>query len=206
MVTAESLSGLSAVFNTEVSLTLTLAFFTALIVIYSVFIFYFYRFLAKKNLIELNLSQYNQYSNQASVKFFAALLYILEYIIVLPVLTFFWFTVLSVLILILSEGIPVAIVLLISAALVAAVRITAYINEDLSRDLAKMLPFTLVAIAITKPGFFEIESLMLRIVEIPSLFSNILYYLTIIIVIELIMRITEFFNQGSSDTEEEETD
>ena len=58
-----------------------LAFFTTVIVIYSVFIFYFYRYLAKKNLIELNLNQYNNYDSPGLIKFFAVIFYIIEYII-----------------------------------------------------------------------------------------------------------------------------
>ncbi len=183
---------LRALFSGETSLILTLAFFTAVIVVYSVFVFYFYQFLAKKNLIEFNLSQYNKYSNPSIVKFFAFIFYIVEYIILLPVVTFFWFSVLAILILLLSKGIGTATILLISAALVASVRVTSYVNEDLSRDLAKMLPFTLLAIAITTAGFFNIGALLSRISEIPSLFYNIPYYLLFIVAIELIMRFTDF--------------
>ena len=203
-----ALENLSGIFSGEVSLMLTLLFFTAVLVIYSVFVFYFYRFLAKKNLIELNLAQYNQYSNPAIIKFFATLFYIAEYIIILPVLTFFWFAVLAVLILVLSEDLTSSTILLISAALVASVRITAYLSENLSRDLAKMLPFTLIAIAITKPGFFIIQSLLERVQEIPTLFSNIPYYLVFIVLVELVMRVFEFtqgfFVVGEEDVVETE--
>jgi hypothetical protein len=168
-----------------------LAFFTTVIVIYSVFIFYFYRYLAKKNLIELNLNQYNNYDSPGLIKFFAVIFYIIEYIVLLPILTFFWFAFLAILILILAEGIEISTILLISAALVASVRVASYINGDLSKDLAKMLPFTLLAIAITKQDFFDISSLFSRASEIPSLFSNIPYYLLFIIALEVIMRITE---------------
>jgi len=189
----------------EANLMLTLIFFTAVIVLYSVFVFYFYRFLAKKNIIELNLNQYNQYSNPFTIKLFAAISYIIEYIIILPILTFFWFAILSILILLLSKGLEISTILLISAALVASVRVTAHVSEDLSKDLAKMLPFTLLAIAITTSGFFDINALFSRIQEIPSLFSNIPYYLIFIVAIELIMRVFTFFSDivQSSKAEEE---
>jgi len=195
---------ITTLFTGEIPLALTLIFFTAVIVVYSVFVFYFYRFLAKKNIIELNLNQYNQYANQAVVKFFAVIFYLIEYVIILPFLTFFWFGVLSILILLLSKGIEISTILLISAALVAAVRITAYVSEDLSKDLAKMLPFTLLAIAITTAGFFDINALFSRITEIPSLFSHVLYYLLFIIAVELIMRTLEFFNSLIQSPEAEE--
>ena len=203
MAIAENLTRL---LSSESNLIIVLLFFTAVIVIYAVFVFYFYRFLAKKNLIELNLNQYNQYQHPAATKFFAALFYIIEYLIFLPILTFFWFAVLSILILLLSKGLEIRTILLISAALVAAVRITSYITEDLSKDLAKMLPFTLLAIAITTAGFFDAGALIARTSEIPSLLSKIPYYLLFIVGIELIMRITEFIQSAFHTSEEEETE
>jgi len=201
-ISANISANLTNIFTGGTNLIMTLLFFTLILVGYSVFVFYFYRYLAKKNLIELNLSQYNKYSNRAIVKSFAIIFYILEYIVILPVLTFFWFAVLAILILILSEGLPPLTILLISAALVAAVRITSYISESLSKDLAKMLPFTLIAIAITKPGFFAIDTLLSRIQNIPSLFSNILYYLLFIIGVELIMRTFELLKNAFRHNEE----
>ncbi|MFH0711881.1 MAG: hypothetical protein V1889_02115 [archaeon] len=200
------LNDMTTVFSSRTNLLFILAFFTTVIVIYSVFVFNFYRFLAKKNIIELNLNQYNQYSNPAAVKFFAVIFFTIEYLILLPILTFFWFTILSILTLILAKELEINTVLLISAALVASVRATAYVNEDLAKDLAKMLPFTLLAIAITTAGFFNIGNLVSRISEIPSLFSNIPYYLLFIVAVELIMRTGEFVEnavESSKSTEEE---
>jgi len=205
-----ALNDMTGAFSSRTNLLFILAFFTTIMVIYSVFVFNFYRFLAKKNIIELNLNQYNQYSNPATVKFFAIIFFIIEYIILLPILTFFWFTVLSVLILILARELEVNTVLLISAAVVASVRATAYVSENLAKDLAKLLPFTLLAIAITTAGFFNISALVARISIIPSLLSNIPYYLLFIVVVELIMRTGEFIEstiETSRGTEkEDETD
>jgi|TARA_B100002003_G_C14116177_1_gene536868 hypothetical protein len=185
------LEQITAILITEKILALTLLFFTTVIVIYSIFVFYFYRFLAKKNIIELNLNQYNQYSNPFVIKIFAIFFYIIEYIVLLPILTFFWFGILAILTLILAKDLPVDTVLLIAAALVASIRVTSYVNEDLAKDLAKMLPLTLLAIAITTAGFFNRSIFFERIGEIPDLFSNVPYYLIFIIGIELIMRVME---------------
>jgi hypothetical protein len=193
-------------FKGESALIFTLAFFTTVIVIYSIFVFYFYRFLARKNIIELNLSQYNQYSSPETTKFFAAIFYIIEYIILLPILTFFWFAVLSALILVLAKDIDTSTILLISAALVASVRATSYVSQDLAKDLAKMLPFTLLAIAITTAGFFDIPALIMRVTEIPALFSDVPYYLIFIVAIELVMRSVEFIENTTRLSKSAETE
>ncbi len=194
MVMSDILRNLANFMSGETNTIFILLFFTTIIVIYSIFIFYFYQFLAKKNIIELNLNQYNRNENPTLVKFFAVIFYIIEYIIFLPIITFFWFSILSVLVLILAEGISVNAVLLITTALVASVRATSYISKDLAKDLAKMVPFTLLAIALTKPGFFQVSSLISRLSEISSLFSNIPLYLIFIVGVELTMRTIDFMS------------
>lgn len=185
-----------------------LLFFTAVIVAYAVFVFYFYKILAKKNLVDLNLSKYNNSSNAGFSKILAVIFYILEYLIIMPVLTFVWFTVLAILILILTDSLAISTVLVLSAALVASVRVTSYISQQLSQDLAKMLPFTLLALALTQPEFFQISSFLERLVEIPQLIVAIPYYLIFIVAVELIMRIgnftTKIFEGDEINTEKED--
>lgn len=187
------LEDLLTIFMSGENMILTILFFTLLIAIYSIFIYFFYRFLAKKDLISLNLNQYNIYKNGAIMKFFAAIFYIIEYIVLLPIVTTVWFTFLSILVLMLSEGLETQTALIVSAALVAAVRITAYIKEDLSKDLAKMLPFSLLSLAITSEVvFFSASALTKRISEIPNLFDQLPYFLIFIVCVELFMRIIGF--------------
>ncbi|MFA4960351.1 MAG: hypothetical protein WC548_01685 [Candidatus Pacearchaeota archaeon] len=198
-------------FNTEINLAFLLLFFTTVIVIYSLFVYYFYRFLAKKNILELNLSQYNQYGSPALAKFVAVVFYFLEYLFLLPILTFFWFAILSVLILFLAEGIPTGTILLITAAFVASVRVTSYFNERISVELAKIVPITFLAIAITDLGFFNVAKLLSKFHDVPLLFNDIIYFLLFIAAVEVIMRVAEFvyrlFNNENieeSDSEKEE--
>jgi len=172
----------------DYSLLYILFFFTAVIVVYAVFVYYFYKFLAKKNIIDLNLKQYSKTENPLAIKFFAFIFYILEYIIILPILTFFWFGVLSFFLLVLVKNLELSTILIIAAALIASVRVTAYISEALSKDLAKMLPLTLLALALTSPDFFSIELFFERIMQLPSLIVNLPYYLLFIVAVEFIMR------------------
>ncbi len=194
--------------SSDANLLITLLFFTALLVIYSVFIFYFYKFLAKKNLIELNLDKYNNTEHEGLTKFLAFLFYILEYLIILPIITLFWFAVLAIFLVVLSKTEQVSTILTIAAALVASVRITAYISEDLSRDLSKMIPLALIALFILEPNFFSIELLVGRLNQIPLVLYSIPYYLLFIISIELIVRLTDLivsvFKYGEPRAEDNE--
>ncbi len=115
-------------------------------VIYSIFVFKFYRFIARKEIFKLNLQQYNIESFAWLKKFLNVILYVVEYILLFPFITFFWFIVFSVLLSFLTREQTVQNILLVSITLVSSIRVSAYYNEDLSKDLAKMLPFALLGI------------------------------------------------------------
>src|SRR3989339_73649 len=85
-----------------------------LIVIYSIFIWKFYRFISTKNLIELNLSQYNRSEHPVFTKLIAGTLYFVEYIVILPFLIFFWFITFAIFLIFLTEGFDVKAILMIS--------------------------------------------------------------------------------------------
>jgi hypothetical protein len=190
-----SFENFSNTFGSDFKLIFVLLFFTAIIVIYSVFVFYFYRFLGKKNIIELNLKQYNKSDSLGIVKLLAFVFYVVEYIIILPVVTLFWFAFLAIFVMVMSKGLSAATVLTIAGALVASVRVTAYVSQKLSQDLAKMLPFTLLAISLTTPSFFSVESFITSLADLPSLLPQIPYYLIFIVVLEIIMRAFDLFGK-----------
>ncbi len=185
----EVLQGTMNVLPEDQKVLFSLIVYTILILMYSIFIWKFYRFLASRDIIQLNLRQYN-YSNHPIIEKFAAIgLYALEYLIILPFLVFFWFSILSIFLLVLSESQNTLQILLISAAIIASTRVTSYISEDLSKDLAKILPFTILAAFILGSSFFNVEGVIEKIAQIPSLFDNIITFVVFIFIIEFIFRI-----------------
>jgi len=163
-----------------------------LIVAYSIFIWKLYRFVAKKNIFELNLNQYNKSEHPVLEKFLASIFYIFEYIIILPFLIFFWFAIFTIFLIFLTENLEIQNLLIISATIIAAIRMTSYYNENLSKDLAKLLPFTLLAVSILNPDFFNIERIISHFSRIPEFFNQIIIYLLFIIILEIILRFFEF--------------
>ncbi len=176
-----------------------------MVVIYAIFIWKLYRFVARKNIIELNLSQYNKSEHAFFSKFFATILYIAEYILILPFLIFFWFAVFTLFLIFLTEGLEVSAILIISATIIAAIRMVSYYSNDLAKDLAKLLPFTLLAISITKPGFFQVENIFNHLSQIPAFFNQITVYLAFIIILEIVLRLFESFFEliGITSSDEE---
>ena len=163
-----------------------------LIFLYSVFIWKFYRFVAKKNIIELNLNKYNRSEHPFLSKTIAAFFYFIEYIIVMPFLIFFWFSIFTLFLIFLTDSLEIGVLLIMSAAIIAAIRMASYYHEDLSRDLAKLFPFTLLAISLLNANFFSIERILNRFQDIPTFFGEIFIYLIFIILLEIILRVVDF--------------
>jgi len=163
-----------------------------LIFLYSIFIWKLYRFISKKNFIELNLNQYNTSEHPLLAKTLAMFFYVIEYFLVLPFLIFIWFSMFTLFLIFLTDNLEIGALLIISAAIIAAIRMASYYHEDLSRDLAKLFPFTLLAISILNPNFFSIERVLNQFKEIPAFFNEILIYLIFIISLETILRFVDF--------------
>ena len=171
---------------------LNLLLIVLLVVAFSIFIWKFYRFISTKNLIQLNLNQYNRAEHPILAKLLAGAFYFFEYIIIMPFLIFFWFSMFTLFLIFLTESLEISSLILISAVIVAAIRMTSYYKEDLAKDLAKLIPFTLLAVSILNPKFFSIERIFNQFAELPNFFNEIFVYLIFIIILEIILRFFDF--------------
>jgi len=171
------------------SVATTLAIYVFALAIYSIFIFKFYRFLAKRDIFTLDLSKYRKTTHAHLKRFFSALYYIFKYLFVFPLVVFLWFAFLGLLLLFLSKGGNVEQVLLIAISLVGAVRVTAYYNEDLARDLSKMLPFALLGIFLVDASYFDLSNSIAVLYTLPDYWKLLTYYFIFIIDLEFILRI-----------------
>ncbi len=159
------------------------------IVIYSIFIFKFYRFLAKRDIFELDLDKYNKAPMGFLSKIMDSVLYLVKYIFLFPLVIFFWFLILSVMLIFLAKEQPIQLILLVSIAIVTSVRITSYYKEDLSRDLGKMMPFALLGVFLIDISYFNFNKSILLIMQLGSLWTTMTYYLIFVIGLEFLMRV-----------------
>lgn len=163
-----------------------------LVVIYSVMVWRFYQFVSKKNPLGLNLSEkYKPETQSFLTRLIAGSLYFVEYILVLPFLIFVIFGVFTLFLIILSSSQEVSQILIISATVIASIRITAYYREKLSQEIAKILPFMLLAVAVLNPATFTqvqyVEKIINQLNTIPIFLDLIWSYLLFIILIEIIL-------------------
>lgn len=158
---------------------------TLAIVTYSIIIWNFYKFIARKDIIKLNLQKNAPEATKITRGFF----YLIENILIAPFLVFLGFSIFSILLILVTENLEVGSILIISAVIIAAVRMTAYYKKDLAKDLAKTIPFALLALALTNPTFFHFETIFLGFTQLSTFFSKIPFYIGFAIVLEIILRV-----------------
>ena len=171
-----------------------LLFFVVAITLYSFFVFKFYRFLAKRDILEWNLHEYSE-GMWGFLKFeLSFFLYVLETLILIPLVIFFWFATLTTFLLFLGKNHSPETLLLTAMSIVASVRICAYYSEDLAKDLAKMVPFALLGIFMVDISYISLESSIDIAKQIPALWKHLTYYLIFVVGLEFILRsVNEFF-------------
>ncbi len=160
------------------------------VAVYSGFVFVFYRALAKKDLLKLDLSKYSDDFSGNVKKYLRSVLFVVQYIVIIPILIAFWTLVLAVILTLLSDSSDHARNALIATSVVGAVRILAYWTEDLSRDVAKMLPFAVLGVFLvgsTSVQWSEFEDLLSNL---PELARSFLSSLLLLAILETLLRIT----------------
>ncbi|MFH1310994.1 MAG: hypothetical protein ABIH65_01155 [Nanoarchaeota archaeon] len=154
--------------------------------IYVWFIFKFYRLLARREIFKLDIDEKKHYGKFKS--FLLRFIYLIRYIVIFPVFLLFWVLILSVILAFLSKNTPIEGILLIAVALVGVIRFMTYYNEDLSRDLAKMMPFALLGVFLVDASYFVTTNSIEKIWQFFDLWKLIVYYLIVIILMEFVLR------------------
>jgi hypothetical protein len=108
--------------------------------------------------------------------------------VLFPIVAFAWFVILTVLLIFLAKNRSVDSILLVAMSVLAAIRVTAYYDQDLSRDLSKMLPFALLGVFLIDISYFSLPTSMQTLRQIPAQVENIIYYLFFIIGLEFLLR------------------
>ena len=159
------------------------------IAVYSGFVFMFYRILAKKDLLTLDLSKYADDFGGKVKKYLRSVLFVIQYIVVVPILIAFWTLVLAVILTLLSDSSDHTRNALIATSVVGAVRILAYWTEDLSRDVAKMLPFAVLGVYLVSSTSVQWSEFRELLESLPELAKSFFSSLVLLAILETLLRI-----------------
>lgn len=147
------------------------------IAVYSVVIWHFYRYISRRDCFKLRYCKHPQ------------IVTFLKYFFLFPFVAFLFFLGFVLLMFFLTRELSIEIILTTAFSIILAIRITAYYNEDLSKDVAKMLPFALLGIFLVDPSYFNFEAIQTKIQTLPNLMSQALQLLVIIVLVEWVLRI-----------------
>ena len=163
-------------------LILPMLVYTLLIATYGIFIWTFYKSVSKRDLFQLKIKDKKK---QWQIK----CIYALKYLVLFPILTFLWFAALTIILFFLSKSQNTENILLISMAVIAAARITAYYKEELSQEISKILPLAVLGIFVADPTFFSLSITLSRFYDVLTLAPLLGNYLLFAVVLEFVMRV-----------------
>lgn len=174
--------------NRGLGLLLPVGFYVLGMAAYAVFVFKFYRFIAARDMFDFDLSQNDGARYPVFMDLLHLIWYAAKYIVLFPGFAAFWFAVLTMILIVLSKDMGLAHILVISLATVSVIRITAYYNENLSRDLAKILPFAVLGVFLIDASFFRLDVSLQLLRELSGYWDTIAYYMIALVALELVLR------------------
>ena len=167
--------------------------YTVGIVLYSIFVWKFYIHLSRRDIIKFDLYRFDVGS--PFKKLSDLISYLLKYIIITPFVSSIWFIFMLFFLFILSKSQSVYEILIIGITLIGATRISSYYNEDLSKEVAKVVPLTLLALFLIDPKIFSINDVVTRFSELPTFIPLILRFLILFAVLEFVLRLFYEFKE-----------
>lgn len=154
----------------------TLAIYGIGIAVYTALVFTFYQSLSRRKPIHFHLSDRKGW--RGVIGRFT------ERVLVFPVASFLYFSVLAVALFVLAKSQTVEQILLLSMAVIVGVRVTVHLSEKMSNDLAKLVPLSLLAVVLVDPGYLTLEIAWGRLVAATHLWPLLGRYFLLFIALE----------------------
>ena len=159
------------------------------IAVYGVFVFHFYRFLARKDIFDLDLQKHNHARRPTLRKTVTVVFYTFKSLFLFPLFVFFWFLVMAGLLLLMGRNQSIDTVMLAAMGVVGAIRLCSYYNGTLSMDVAKILPFALLGIMLIDNSLIKIPQSTDSFREAALRWDLFVYYLGAVVAMEFLLRI-----------------
>jgi hypothetical protein len=122
------------------------------VALYSLFVWYFYRFISKRDLLPKIFYPVTNEKNVSKIKIVGCSA---AYLGVFPLIVFVWFIVLAFFVFFIGKEMPFEIALFVSLVIIAVVRILSYYREDASKEVAKMIPYAILSFFLTSLVVFN---------------------------------------------------
>ena len=164
----------------DMTLVFSLMYLVVSLALYSIMIWYFYRFIARRDCFKVDHCRH------------PLAVSCLSYFLLFPIVATLFFTGFALILVFLTRNFEIPQLLATSFVLVLAIRFTAYYSEDLSKDVAKMLPFAVLGLVVVNPSFFDLNDIVMTINSLPEFFNLAVQFILFIVLIEWILRFALF--------------
>ena len=171
---------LQDVLDGDLTLLFSLMYLVISLALYSIMIWYFYRFIAQRDCFNVDHCRH------------PVVVSCLGYFLLFPVVATLFFSGFALILVFLTRNFAIPELLATSFVLVVAIRFTAYYSEDLSKDVAKMLPFAVLGLVVVNPTFFDVDDILLTINSLPEFVTLAVQFILFIVLIEWCLRIALF--------------
>jgi hypothetical protein len=113
----------------------------------------------------------------------------LLYTVAFPALSFLWVLALTIFIIFLSKGLPVSDILGVAVTMVVSVRALAYLEKEVAKDFATLIPISLLAVLLVEPSYISPELVFKHLLSALELTELTFRYLVLIVAIEWFFRL-----------------
>lgn len=167
------------------------------IAVYTALVFLFYQSLSKRE----------GYHSKRKPGFWGGTLHYLESALVFPALSFAYFLVIALALFLLTKPLDalapleahqsqVSGLLLVAMAVVVSVRVTVWISEAMSNDLAKLVPLSFLAVVLVDPGYLQMSTFWGRIGLAAGMLPLLGRYFLLFIVLDGVLKVTHHAVRG----------
>ncbi len=174
------------------------AIFAISVAFMGVVIFNLHRSMSKRNVLGIDWSGLRTSGQPLHLLLFG-LAYLATYGLLFPFLAYVWFWLLAGMLAFLYNSKEAQELLMVAMAVLTAVRVTAYYNEELSRDISKILPYGLLGVFLINSGQYDLQASLDLLESMGGEEDSAFYFWVYISAQELALRITQPFLSASYD-------
>lgn len=183
-ITGKAVSFASSISADQAILALEpLILFVIGMIVYAIFVFRFYRFIGSKNVFK---------PIDKDARKLKKALHLIDYVFFYPVIAFFWFLVMSILLSILAQTVDIGNIFTASMSTIITIRVLSYYNEELSREVAKLVPLALLGLMLLDITKITINAPLTVLYQLAPAANTLFYYFVFLVAIEFIFRLVSF--------------
>ncbi|HUR69381.1 MAG TPA: hypothetical protein VM370_09060 [Candidatus Thermoplasmatota archaeon] len=153
------------------------------IALYTILVFTFYQNLSLRDAF---------HTRWGAGRWWGRAVHAIEDTFVFPVMSFLYFAVLAGVLFFLAKSQSTYQIFLLSMAVVGSVRLTSFLSEIASADLAKLLPLSLLGVLVVDPQYSTWTAVWARYQEIPGLLPILGRFFLLFLVVETGLRLVRY--------------